>query len=279
VSDQAPPEAPPKPKKGGRRRKPGELTPPPPRAITKVEAPPPPALQDEPQAAEEDPYITQLKEMKEAGEWLTPQQEADIALAEYRRRDAEKQRRKYRERRAFYQARLRGDRQAHIPFDDKAKEMFLLHLERLGSFQGAADEVGNSISTVYHHRRTNPDFAQACEEALERFRQSLVSEAVRRGVHGVERPVFQQGKFAGVEVVYSDRLLEILLKAKLVEFKDSVKVEQTGSMHLNHTAVPTAELEAMMADPGKRQALMLLLEEGKSDGPTNSEPGDPDQEK
>lgn len=43
----------------------------------------------------------------------------------------------------------------------------------------------------------------------------LESAAVRRAVHGVEKAVYFKGEVCGTETVYSDGLLQTLLKAKL----------------------------------------------------------------
>jgi hypothetical protein len=116
---------------------------------------------------------------------------------------------------------------------------FLEAYGRLGTITAAATEVG--ISRSRHGEWINdpvrhPDYEAAFEEADEIACDNIVDEIRRRGVDGVEKPIFGRaaGKNAGTKIVghvqeYSDRLLELLAKAKMPHlFRERVSAELTG---------------------------------------------------
>jgi hypothetical protein len=100
------------------------------------------------------------------------------------------------------------------------RERFLACLAELGNVSGACALVGLSRSRAYALRGEDPAFAAAWDEAEEIATDALEAEARRRALEGVPRPLVSSGKLVrddGGAVVYvreySDRLLEILLKA------------------------------------------------------------------
>lgn len=120
------------------------------------------------------------------------------------------------------------------------KAAFIEDLRRHGIFVQAArvasphakDRHGAS-STFRDQARRDPVFAAAIISAQEQADAALLSEARRRAVEGVERGIFQKagrvidhdGKPAS-EKVYSDRLLELLLKSRFPsDFQDRRAIE------------------------------------------------------
>jgi hypothetical protein len=67
-------------------------------------------------------------------------------------------------------------------------------------------------STAYEWRAKSPSFSNSWDEAIETATDALEAEARRRGMEGVDEPVFQGGRKVGTIRRYSDRMLEILLK-------------------------------------------------------------------
>lgn len=65
-------------------------------------------------------------------------------------------------------------------------------------------------------------------DALEQSADMLEKEALRRAVKGVKKPVYQGGELVGHVQVYSDSLMQTLLKAARPDkFKDRVQSEST----------------------------------------------------
>lgn len=121
-------------------------------------------------------------------------------------------------------------------FNASRKQRFLSIMRLTGQLQRSAQESGISSATVRHHLRTDPDFKDAYDEAYEDFKESLETEAMRRAIMGWEEPVFQQGVQAGTVRKYDSRLLELLLKRHIPQFKE--KYEATLNVSGGILAVP-----------------------------------------
>lgn len=134
------------------------------------------------------------------------------------------------------------------------KAAFLAHLAIVGNIQLACDEAGISRAAQLAWRNdgttdeTAEAFTERFNEALERFKGSLVKAAVQRGRDGVEEPVVFQGKLAykycpttgevlrnpdGTPQIltiskFSDRLLERTLEANDPSFRNKGSLEVSG---------------------------------------------------
>ena len=76
-------------------------------------------------------------------------------------------------------------------------------------------------------------YAEAYAEAHEEACDALESEAWRRAVKGVPKPVYYKGKIVGTEREYSDILLMFLMKGWMPEkYRDNVKTEHDDSAEL-----------------------------------------------
>ena len=88
--------------------------------------------------------------------------------------------------------------------------------------------TGVSRQTVYAWRESDPAFATAWSIAEEHGTGLLEDEAIRRAMHGTNRPVYQGGKLVGYVRDYSDTLLIVMLKARKPDvYKDRVDVHHT----------------------------------------------------
>jgi hypothetical protein len=118
-------------------------------------------------------------------------------------------------------------------FTNRARARFLETLKSTGNVTAAAEAAGFSRRTAYDHKEADETFAAAWKEAEEIATDTLEAEARRRGLEGVEEPVYYLGKECGRIRKYSDRMLELLLKAHRSElFKDRVANEHSGSVTL-----------------------------------------------
>jgi hypothetical protein len=105
-----------------------------------------------------------------------------------------------------------------VPFTQDRMERFLVELEEHGQVTRACRAVGINRQMAYATRERDEVFMQAWDEARAVYCNALESEADRRGKDGVEEPVgFYQGVPWGTKKVYSDRLLELRLKAERPE--------------------------------------------------------------
>ena len=110
------------------------------------------------------------------------------------------------------------------------KERFLEELRKGRTVRLAAEAAHHPPTSFYWHRKNDPEFAAAVEEAIAIGTDVIEDEAFRRGVEGVVKKVY--GKVApgidgviGEEIVYSDRMLEVMLKGRRPEYRDNPKVQ------------------------------------------------------
>ena len=114
---------------------------------------------------------------------------------------------------------------------------FLKALSQTGNVAGSAQLVGISRSAAYKARRTNPNFAEKWDEAIEVATDAMELEARRRAETGVEEQVFYQGQVVGHVRKYSDTLLIFLLKAHRPEkYRDRVEAKIDGRIELTSAA-------------------------------------------
>lgn len=115
----------------------------------------------------------------------------------------------------------------------RTREKFLEHLARTGNVTQSAEASGFTRKTAYKHRREDPEFAAAWDDAFEQATDALESEARRRAYDGVKRPVYQGGELVGYVQEYSDQLMLALLKAhRRGTFGDKQQVEHSGALTL-----------------------------------------------
>lgn len=139
------------------------------------------------------------------------------------------------------------------------KRRFLELYVLVGNIQKTCDMLGMCRRTVYFWRQTNPEFKKAFEEADALSLELLEDEAHRRGVLGVDKPVYQGGKFMGYVKDYSDTLLIVLLKARAPEkYRERFEGKFLGAdgkpmspqLTINHvhSAIPIAMSEDTVTD-------------------------------
>ena len=97
-----------------------------------------------------------------------------------------------------------------------------------GRVDKACELAGVSRGCHYLWLKDDPEYAKAFAEARRSAVQSLIDEATRRAVEGVERPVGVAGEAVMVRE-YSDRLLEFLIKGQAPEtYGDRFRAELSG---------------------------------------------------
>lgn len=180
----------------------------------------------------------------------------------------------------------------NLPFNADRKAEWLSIIRECGKRAVANVRLGVHRSTIEKHLRNDQDFREEFEDAMQFFRESLVSEAVRRGVRGVSEPVFSRGRRAldihpddadrideliekGIEPRtipatirrYSDSLLHALLKANHPEFTDKQIVQ---SVEAESKAL--GDLDELTAEELQQfQSFLEAVKERKSSGRTETD--------
>lgn len=122
---------------------------------------------------------------------------------------------------------------AHTDDWETARFIFLEMLAASGNVSEACREASISRQTAYDRRKADPAFAASWSDAIEAASDALEREARRRAIEGTLEPVFYQGAECGQVRKYSDRLLEILLKAHRPEkFRENHHVEHDGELKI-----------------------------------------------
>lgn len=105
---------------------------------------------------------------------------------------------------------------------------FLSALAVEGVVSRAAALAGVDRVTVHRRRKDDPDFNQACLDAMEEAADALEAEARRRAIAGTTEDIYHQGVVVGQKRVFSDSLLTLLLKGRRKQvFAD--RTELTGA--------------------------------------------------
>jgi hypothetical protein len=94
----------------------------------------------------------------------------------------------------------------------RGRARFLAALAESGNVRLSCQAARVGRSTVYAWRDADEKFRGEWDAALEEAVDVLEAEARRRGVEGVEEPVYYQGEKVGAVRRYSDTLLIFLLK-------------------------------------------------------------------
>lgn len=96
---------------------------------------------------------------------------------------------------------------------DRAREKFIETLAETCNVSEACRAAGIGRSAAYQWKAEDPAFGAAWKDAEEEATDKLEREAWRRAVEGTDKPVTFQGVICDTYKEYSDRMLELLLKA------------------------------------------------------------------
>lgn len=149
------------------------------------------------------------------------------------------------------------------------REAFLSWLRLGATPTRAARECKLGRRTVFDWREKDPEFKLAWEEAVEAGIHRLEDEAVRRGVDGVDRPVFQGGECVGFVREYSDDLLKFMLAARdparfsRNAFNGSPVGDFNFTFNFGNTQVNVAAAQAKPAETDVRTPVDGLVPDGR----------------
>lgn len=100
---------------------------------------------------------------------------------------------------------------------DAQKQRYLKEVALWGTVSAGCKAAHVDAGTVLRWRAEDEHFLQLESEARDILIDSMEAEAYRRGVKGVQRPVYQGGALAGYVTEYSDLLLQLMLRANRPE--------------------------------------------------------------
>lgn len=106
---------------------------------------------------------------------------------------------------------------------------FLEALEKTASVTKSCELSAIARRSVYEWRDDDEEFRAKWDAALELGTDALEDEAIRRAMHGTDKPVYQGGELVGHIREYSDTLTIFMLKARRPDkFKERTAHELTG---------------------------------------------------
>jgi hypothetical protein len=150
---------------------------------------------------------------------------------------------------------IRQAKKKWTSFTDERKQVFLDELEQKGDKNLAAALAGVHVRTINDHLRSDPEFRRLYEESYSAFKGNLEAIALQRSQ-------------------VSDRVLELVLKRHIPEYRERVQVDQRTQV-----LPPPDQIDVSSLGPEQRRALMVLLgvtpppaaessrHEGPDDGP------------
>lgn len=141
----------------------------------------------------------------------------------------------------------------------RQKADFLAAMARLGTISAASRETGISRSIHYEWMDRDPAYVAAFRDAEDAAVDAMEAEAWRRAVQGVNRPVYQGGKYVGDVTEYSDQVLITMLKAHRPE-KYRERVDLT--VDVRALAIAAAQREGLDPEVVMAQVEALLAVEG-----------------
>lgn len=128
-----------------------------------------------------------------------------------------------------HEAEILKDAQPHNEFTDERKQRFIELLMSYGVKHKCAKAVGICPYTFNLHMKKDPEFAEAVNLALEVFRDTLEEVIIDRAVHGWVEPLTSGGMVVGYVKKFDNRLLELLLKRHIPEFRDKQQIDMKVS--------------------------------------------------
>lgn len=142
--------------------------------------------------------------------------------------------------------------------------LFLAALARTGLENKSAKAAGVSTSLVHKTwlcEGTLREWTDAELDAAETFRELmheaqeaaadlLEQEARRRGMKGIDKPVWYKGRIVGHMKEYSDRLLERLLEAHRARFRSKSEVKVDG---LTPPTTQITRIERVVVKPNSQE--------------------------
>lgn len=136
---------------------------------------------------------------------------------------------------------------------DTEMESFCEILRVSFSVDLAAKKLGYHPVSLHRYKDSHPEFAKMWDLAQQIALNNLESEAYRRAVLGVEKPVWYKGVEVGYVLEYSDSLL-----SKLLEGNHPEKYKNQSKVNVNIDTKDPAEILAAAHQKAERRRKALI---------------------
>lgn len=133
-------------------------------------------------------------------------------------------------------------------FDSPYKHVFLLAMAKTGNISHACRAAKLSRAVHYLWMKQDEEYTHAFALAKEIHRDAIQAESYRRAVEGIERPVYQAGALVGTELVYSDKLLEVMLRGSDPDTYQRKQIEVSGTVDHHHSGEVAYQVQAWHLD-------------------------------
>lgn len=139
------------------------------------------------------------------------------------------------------------------------QKRFLENLEKHAVVTRAAAEADiKRVGELYTLRRTNKDFMNAWNDALETGRLACEDQARQRAFFGTSKPVYQGGQCVGYVNEYSDALAKMILEADNPErYNRGQHVHITGDLKTRVAAMSDEEINEKLAQLATKLGLKV----------------------
>lgn len=105
------------------------------------------------------------------------------------------------------------------------QQAFLAIYAKIGLIGKSAKAVEITGTTIANWRKDDPEFDAEVARALKDYCERIEREIHRRAIVGTQKPIFYQGVQCGSVREYSDRMLELLAKRHIPEYRDRHQVD------------------------------------------------------
>lgn len=148
-------------------------------------------------------------------------------------------------------------RQGEEIFDDELKAEYCRLVSETGVLGKTAEAVGITAHTAVRHRRQDPVFNQAVEDAMASHRDKIDLAVQRRAIDGIKEDIYDTaGRKVGHKIKYSDSLLALYAKRHNSAYKERVEVDAHVQQAVLVVQAPTVTVGDM-----EEQARRIALEQ------------------
>lgn len=113
-------------------------------------------------------------------------------------------------------------RQKQTKFNDEAKEIFLEHYRKTFRLGVSARVAGVCVQTVVDHKKKDPVFAAACEEARYIYADLVEDTMHKVAIEGTTKTTYdKQGNVVSVEIIHATNILAMMAKRSNPEYKEA----------------------------------------------------------
>lgn len=155
------------------------------------------------------------------------------------------------------------------------RKKYLEEYSQTGLKNHSAGLAGCSYSAIATYRDKHPEFKAQEDEAYEKYRESLIKEAQRRGKQGIEQEVFGTlpGKNAGTGVVgtrrvYSDKMLELVIKRDDPKYREASQYRKVDQNTTHSGFVGSATIDTSKLNTEEKKQLLDLLQKARPEDDT-----------